>query len=239
MNSINRLQRILVVDDDDKLRQLLCRYLSEQGFEVVSAESGREMDRALRQQGVDLVILDLMLPGEDGLSIARRLRGESTVPIIILSARGDEVDRIVGLEVGADDYLPKPFNPRELLARINSVLRRSDCIEGGGGSGAESVAAFGPYRMNLDNYTLEREGEPVELTTGEFELLRQLVTRPNRVLSRDQLLDLLGDGTEGAFDRSIDVRITRLRKKIEDDPHQPRYIRTVRGVGYRFSDHQD
>ncbi len=228
-------QSIVVVDDDQKLRDLLQRYLHEQGFEVFTAEDGIAMDQLLQQHTPDLIVLDLMMPGEDGLSIARRLRARSEVPIIILSAKGEEVDRIVGLEVGADDYLPKPFNPRELLARIHSVLRRVEKPRGGT---AENVLLFGPYRMDLDSYTLKRSGKLVELTTGEFELLRHLVSRPNRAMSRDVLLDLLDDGVEGAFDRSIDVRITRIRKKIEEDPHHPHYIKTVRGVGYLFSDQE-
>jgi DNA-binding response OmpR family regulator len=231
----NSTQTVIVVDDDQKLRDLLRRYLHEQGFEVLTAEGGMAMDRLLQQQSPDLIVLDLMMPGEDGLSIARRLRAQSDVPIIILSAKGEEVDRIVGLEVGADDYLPKPFNPRELLARIHSVLRRVEKQQDGV---AENILLFGPYRMDLDSYTLNREGKVVELTTGEFELLRHLVSRPNRVMSRDVLLDLLDDGVEGAFDRSIDVRITRIRKKIEEDPHHPHYIKTVRGVGYLFSDQE-
>ncbi len=235
MNRKSTAQTILVVDDDRKLRDLLQRYLHGQGFEVMVAESGIVMDRMLQETTPDLIVLDLMMPGEDGLSIARRLRAEGEVPIIILSAKGEEVDRIVGLEMGADDYLSKPFNPRELSARIHSVLRRSE-RQSGGGNG--NLLLFGPYRMDLDSYTLMRSGERVELTTGEFELLRHLASRPDRVMSRDVLLDLLDDGVEGAFDRSIDVRITRIRKKIEDDPHHPRYIKTVRGVGYLFSDRE-
>lgn len=228
-------QQILVVDDDQKLRDLLRRYLQEQGFAVETAENGQAMDLVLEQMQPDLIVLDLMMPGEDGLSIARRLRQTGDIPIIILSAKGDEVDRIVGLEVGADDYLAKPFNPRELLARIHSVLRRSEKREEGQ---AEPRIQFGPYQMDLNSYSLMKGNERVELTTGEFELLRHLAARPNHVMSRDYLLDLLDDGVEGAFDRSIDVRITRIRKKIEEDPHHPRYIKTVRGVGYLFSDQE-
>lgn len=234
-HSPSAVQTILVVDDDRKLRDLLQRYLREQGFAVVTAEDGVAMDRSLQEASPDLIVLDLMMPGEDGLSIARRLRARGEIPIIILSAKGEEVDRIVGLEMGADDYLSKPFNPRELLARIHSVLRRS---EKRGEEAGGNILQFGSYRMDLDSYTLSRNGQLVELTTGEFELLRHLAARPNRVMSRDALLDLLDDGVEGAFDRSIDVRITRIRKKIEDDPHHPHYIKTVRGVGYLFSDQE-
>jgi DNA-binding response OmpR family regulator len=233
-------QRILVVDDDQKLRDLLCRYLNEQGFDVSTAEDGVDMDHKLQGSTPDLIVLDLMMPGEDGLSIARRLRAEGEIPIVILSAKGDEIDRIVGLEVGADDYLAKPFNPRELLARIHSVLRRADKpqVVGAQPAQSDSQLSFGPYCMDLDSYSLTRGEEYIELTSGEFELLRHLASRPNHVMSRDHLLDLLDDGVEGAFDRSIDVRITRIRKKIEADPHHPHYIKTVRGVGYLFTDQE-
>ncbi len=224
-------KKILIVDDDKKLRELLARYLKEQGYQVDAAGDGKEMDRMLPRSAPDLIVLDLMMPGEDGLSIARRLRAEGEIPIIILSAKGEEVDRIVGLEMGADDYLSKPFNPRELLARINSVLRRAEQK----GSQQRNVIIFDDYRMDLESYSLTHNGEPVELTSGEFELLRHLAEHPNHVMSRDHLLDLLDSGMEEAFDRSIDVRITRIRKKIEQDPHHPRFIKTVRGVGYLFS----
>lgn len=230
-------KKILIVDDDHKLRALLGRYLGEQGYLTEAAEDGKEMDRLQTDFQADLIVLDLMLPGEDGLSIARRLRAKSEIPIIILSAKGEEIDRIVGLEMGADDYLPKPFNPRELLARIQSVLRRVEQTGTTPQPENHSVIQFGEYQMDLDRYTLVRNhGGVVDLTTGEFELLRHLVSHPNRVMSRDHLLDLLDDGVEGAFDRSIDVRITRIRKKIEQDPHHPQLIKTVRGVGYLFSD---
>ncbi|HIJ23478.1 MAG: response regulator [Gammaproteobacteria bacterium] len=229
-------RKVLVVDDDLKLRQLLCRYLNENGFEVDAAEDGREMDQKLSSFAADLIVLDLMLPGEDGLSIARRLQNSSEIPIIILSAKGDEMDRIAGLEIGADDYLSKPFNPRELLARIQSVLKRTGKIrEDQQESLKQNKIVFGPFLMDLDSHILSREGETIALTSGEFELLRHLASRPNHVLSREQLLDFLDDGVEGAFDRSIDVRITRIRKKIESNPQAPEYIQTVRGVGYRFT----
>jgi DNA-binding response OmpR family regulator len=229
-------RKVLVVDDDLKLRQFLCRYLNENGFEVDAAEDGREMDQKLSSFAADLIVLDLMLPGEDGLSIARRLQNSSEIPIIILSAKGDEMDRIAGLEIGADDYLSKPFNPRELLARIQSVLKRTGKIrEDQQESLKQNKIVFGPFLMDLDSHILSREGETIALTSGEFELLRHLASRPNHVLSREQLLDFLDDGVEGAFDRSIDVRITRIRKKIESNPQAPEYIQTVRGVGYRFT----
>ena len=225
-------EHLLVVDDDPQLRALLARYLGEQGFRVSTVTDGAAMDALLARERPDLVILDLMLPGEDGLSIARRLRSRGHVPIIILSARGEDVDRIVGLEVGADDYLAKPFNPRELLARIRAVLRRP----------AEQAAAapvalqrFGLFTLDVARHVLLRAGAEITLTAGEFALLRVLVENPNRVLTRDQLIEHLKGYERAAFDRSIDVRVTRLRRKIEDDPAAPRYLRTVWGEGYLFT----
>ena len=226
--------KILVVDDDADLRRLLGEYLTREGFEVAGVENGTAMDAWLAEHDADLLILDLMLPGEDGLSLARRLRTSSQIPIVMLSARGEDVDRIVGLEVGADDYLSKPFNPRELLARIRAVLRRQTqtaaaAAEDGGG------LVFGPYRMDPERRELSRDGEPVPLTGGEFDLLLVLVERPNRVLDRDSLLDLIKGYERSPFDRSIDVQVARLRAKIEPDTKQPRYIRTVWGRGYVFT----
>jgi DNA-binding response OmpR family regulator len=228
--------KILVVDDDPGLCDLLQRYLSEQGFEVSVAADGEEMDERLKAQPVDLLILDLMLPGEDGLAIARRLRSESGLPIIILSARGDEVDRIVGLEVGADDYLPKPFNPRELLARIRAVLRRQvdnetpeDASEG------HQVFQFGDFTLDLASHQLTNTEGNVPLTSSEFSLLEIFVQHPNWVLSRDKLVDLLKGYDRSPYDRSIDIRVTRLRRKIEQDPSDPRFILTIWGEGYLFS----
>jgi len=226
--------QLLVVDDDPGLRDLLTRYLHEQGYEVTAVADGVAMDRQLEQQHVDLVVLDLMLPGEDGLSLARRLVSEWGLPIIILSARGEDVDRIVGLEVGADDYLAKPFNPRELLARVRAVLRRR-ASSGEGDREEERVYRFGPYRLDVDAQRLTRDGEEVSLTTGEFTLLRILVEHPRRVLDRDTLLDLIKGYERQPFDRSIDVRVARLRSKIEADSREPRYIRTVWGRGYLFA----
>jgi len=226
---------LLVVDDDPGIRDLLSRYLAQQGYRVEVVGDGREMDQWLQHKRPDLVILDLMLPGEDGLSLARRLRSDSDVPVVMVSARGDEVDRIVGLEVGADDYLAKPFNPRELLARIRAVLRRRAPVP------AEPEAVepsadhtFGPYRLDLDSRRLLRDDQQVDLSRAEFELLEVLVLHPNRVLSRDFIMEALGGQDRDAFDRSIDVRVTRLRRKIEQDPSHPVYIRTVWGVGYQF-----
>jgi two-component system phosphate regulon response regulator OmpR len=224
--------RILVVDDDSALRALLSDYLAREGFSVGGAEDGAAMDAWLAEQTTDLIILDLMLPGEDGLAIARRLRARTNIPIIMLSARGDEIDRIVGLEVGADDYLPKPFNPRELLARIRAVLRRHNPTPT---PESEPCIRFGPYRLDLVQRELRRGDQPVLLTSGELELLRILAEHPDRVLDRDRLLDLLKGYERSPFDRSIDVQIARLRSKIEPDTKNPRYIRTVWGKGYMFT----
>jgi DNA-binding response OmpR family regulator len=228
--------RILVVDDDPDLRELLIGYLAREGFTVSGAEDGRAMDGALAQSTPDLVLLDLMLPGEDGLSIARRLRQTTALPIIMLSARGDDIDRIVGLEVGADDYVAKPFNPRELLARIRAVLRRRSPVQPAAEPDADDdVFVFGPFRLDLRTRELQKDGEPVPLTGGELDLLATLTAHPNRVLDRDRLLDLLKGYDRAPFDRSIDVQIARLRAKIEPDTKHPRYIRTVWGKGYMFT----
>ena len=223
--------KVLIVDDDPALRDLLGRYLREQGFDVALVGDATEMDRYLQEQTPELIVLDLMLPGEDGLSIAKRLRSDAGPPIIMLSARGEDIDRIVGLEVGADDYLAKPFNPRELLARIRAVLRRGHepAKEG------HSTMRFGPYRLDTARRRLFRGSEPVALTSGEYALLEAFVQHPNRVLSRDQLVDLLKGYERSPFDRSVDVRVTRLRRKIEPDPSRPVYITTVWGEGYLFS----
>jgi len=226
-------EHLLVVDDDPQLRDLLARYLGEQGFRVSAVADGAAMDALLAHEQPHLVILDLMLPGEDGLSIARRLRAQNHVPIIILSARGEEVDRIVGLEVGADDYLPKPFNPRELLARIRAVLRRP--AQQPVTTASPTRYRFGPFSLDIERRTLMRADEEIALTAGEFALLRVLTEHPNHVLSRDHLIDLLKGYDRSPFDRSIDVRVTRLRRKIEDDPSLPRYLRTVWGEGYMFT----
>jgi two-component system, OmpR family, phosphate regulon response regulator OmpR len=225
---------LLVVDDDPGIRELLSDYLSGQGFEVESAADAGEMDQTIERRRPDLVVLDLMLPGEDGLSIARRLKAAWKLPIIMLSARGDDVDRIVGLEVGADDYLPKPFNPRELLARIRAVLRRG-AETGTEAEESERSSLFGPFKLDLNAHILSRAGEEISLTAAEYSLLEVFVQHPNRVLSRDQLMDLLKGFERDPFDRSIDVRVTRLRRKIEPDPANPVYIRTVWGQGYLFA----
>ena len=225
--------RLLVVDDDPGLRELLTRYLTEQGFEVVAVPDGQAMEKYLAAQSADLVILDLMLPGEDGLALARRLRARGEIPIVMLSARGEELDRIVGLEVGADDYLAKPFNPRELLARTRPVLRRRAAPATVETAGA--AQRFGPYALDIASHRLTREGTEVPVTSAEFTLLRVFLEHPNRVLSRDTLLSLIKGYERDPFDRSIDVRVARLRRKIEPDPESPTYIRTVWGAGYLFA----
>jgi two-component system phosphate regulon response regulator OmpR len=223
---------LLLVDDDPEIRELTEAYLSQQGFHVACVDSGETMDAYLAEHAVDLIILDLMLPGEHGLSIARRIKGNGT-PIVIISAQGDDVDRIVGLEVGADDYLSKPFNPRELLARIRAVLRRAS-----GGSievpASESKVQFGRFQLDMSSHQLTREDEVVPLTSGEFDLLAILVKHPNKVLDRDRILDLLTGAERSPFDRSIDVRVTRLRAKLEPDPAAPVFIKTIWGKGYMF-----
>lgn len=227
---MDKNQRILIVDDDSELAEMLSQFLTTHGFFPVVALDGAQASAAFAAVPPDLVILDLMLPGEDGFSIARRLRAQSDVPIIMLSARGDDIDRIIGLETGADDYMPKPFNPRELLARIRAVLRRRTQAV----SSVTTMITFGLYRLNLDAHTLMREKDSIELTTGEFTLLRILAQHPNKVLSRDALVSLVQGDERMPFDRSIDVRVTRLRRKIEPDPERPVYIRTVWGTGYLF-----
>lgn len=225
---------VYVIDDDAGIRELVAEYLTSQGYAVETAADAVALERLLAAKTPDLVVLDWMMPGEDGLSVARRLRAQPGFPpIIMLSARGEDIDRIIGLEVGADDYLPKPFNPRELLARIRAVLRRGTGTTPPATDGARRVA-FGPYSVNLDARTLSRDGAEIALTGGEYELLEIFVTHANRALSRDWLMDRLRGFERDPFDRSIDVRVNRLRKKIEDDPAHPAYIRTQRGQGYIF-----
>lgn len=227
--------KVLIVDDDARLRELLSRYLMEQGFTVKGVGDAPAMDRALHREHYDLIVLDLMLPGEDGLTICRRLRAaENTVPIVMLTAKGDEVDRIIGLEMGADDYLPKPFNPRELVARVHAVLRRQPTTLPGAPTLDDEVVRFGSIVVNLGTRSLTRDGEDVTLTTGEFSLLKVLLQHPRQPLSRDKLMELARGREYGVFDRAIDVQISRLRKLVEDDPSKPRYLQTVWGFGYVF-----
>ncbi len=226
--------RVVVVDDDPKLRELLRRYLSEQGLDVSLAADGQALNKLLLRDQFSLIILDLMLPGEDGLSILRRLRGSNdATPIILLTAKGEDIDRIIGLEMGADDYLAKPFNPRELLARITAVLRRAPA-ETAATTPETGTVEFGPFVLDLATRVLSRNGNPVTLTTGEYALLKTLVRHARQPLSREKLM-LLARGREyDSFDRSLDVQVSRLRKLLEVDPAAPRYLQTVWGVGYVF-----
>ena len=226
-------ERILVLDDDPEICELTQAYLQQQGFEVATVQSGEALNTYLEDHTVDLLVLDLMLPGEHGLTIAQRLKKDRDLPIIIISAQGDDVDRIVGLELGADDYLAKPFNPRELLARIRAVLRRTGrpayAVQE-----TSSAAQFGAFTLDLASHQLRRGDEDIPLTSGEFDLLAILVSHPNKVLHRDRILDLLTGAERSPFDRSIDVRITRLRSKLENDPANPVFIKTIWGKGYMF-----
>jgi DNA-binding response OmpR family regulator len=228
------IPHILVVDDDPDLRELLRSYLGSNGFSVAVAADGVAMRDEILVRTPDAIVLDLMLPGEDGLALTRALRANSSVPILMLSARGEELDRVIGLEVGADDYLAKPFGPRELLARLRALLRRGPP---GVAIPAQSTALprFGPYQLDTLGHRLLKDGQELSLTSAEYDLLAALVAHPNRVLSRDKLVDLLRGYERDPFDRSIDNRVTRLRRKIEHDPAAPAYIRTVRGEGYLFN----
>lgn len=232
----NHQAKILVVDDDVRLRDLLRRYLTEQGFNVVTAENAQAMNKLWIRERYDLLVLDLMLPGEDGLSICRRLRGAGDMtPIIMLTAKGEDVDRIVGLEMGADDYLPKPFNPRELVARIGAVLRRigPDEIPGAPSETPQSFS-FGDFVLDLGTRTLKKNGQSVPLTTGEFSVLKVFARHARQPLSREKLMELARGREYEVFDRSLDVQISRLRKLLEPDPSNPLYIQTVWGLGYVF-----
>ena len=227
--------KILVIDDDPRLRELLVRYLTEQGFQVQALADARELDKKLQRDPPHLLVLDLMLPGEDGLADCRRLRGSGeTVPVIMLTAKGEDIDRIVGLEMGADDYLPKPFNPRELVARIHAVLRRHTEHLAPGAPAADGTISFGPYRLDLTTRTLLRGDTVVPLTTGEFGLLKVLAMHPRQPLAREKLMLLARGRDHDVFDRAIDVQVSRLRKLIEADAGAPRYIQTVWGFGYVF-----
>ena len=222
-------QRILVVDDDPGLRELLDGYLRDSGFEVQTVADGDAMRAELARTPFDLIVLDLMLPGEDGLTLCRRLRAHSSVPILMLTARGDEFERVLGLEMGADDYLAKPFSPRELLARIRSILRRA----GDRGSDASSRIGFDGWTLDLGaHHLVDPEGVVVVLSTGEFRLLRALAENLNRVLTRDQLIDAIAGREANRLERTVDVLVSRLRKRLRDDAREPRMIRTVRSEGY-------
>lgn len=244
--------RILVVDDDPELRSLLKQYLESHGFQVLLAADGpalwEQLAGASSQAPIDAFVLDQLLPGEDGLSLIRGLRGHYSQPILMLSSKGEDHDRIIGLEVGADDYLTKPFNPRELLARLRALLRRgapikatpsenrqeSPLVDSNAGGAEPQVVTFGPHRLDLLRRTLHRDGEPMELTSGEFDLLALFARQPHRPLNRDALLIALKGYEHAPFDRSIDTAVSRLRRKLESDPSRPRFIRTLRAVGYLF-----
>ncbi|HZF84379.1 MAG TPA: two-component system response regulator OmpR [Burkholderiaceae bacterium] len=230
------LARILIADDEADLRALLERYLGDQGYAVRTVEGAAPLDRLLARERFDVLVLDVMMPGEDGLSVCRRLRAQGeTIPIVMLTARGDPVDRIVGLEMGADDYLPKPFNPRELLARIQALVRRQRMLGAHGGPmGEDGELRFGAHVLHLGRRTLHKGDAEVPLTTGEFGLLAALAQNAGRPLGRERLIELARGRDHEATDRSIDVQVMRLRKLIEADPAQPRHIRTVWGVGYVF-----
>jgi two-component system, OmpR family, response regulator len=233
---MDSLSRIAVVEDDPEISRMMTAYMTDNGFEVAAARSGRDLDRVMSSGGkIDCVILDVGLPGEDGLSICRRIRGKSSVPIIMVTGRGTDTDRIVGLELGADDYLPKPFNPRELLARVRAVMRRS--------AQAEQPQTEAPQTLMFEGWRLDMarrqlfapDGAPRTLTSGEFNILAIFCQHPRKVLSRDDLLDLLHGRAAAVFDRSIDVQISRLRRKIETNLKDPSFIKTVRYGGYFFT----
>ena len=227
---------VLVVEDDPEIRVLVGKYLTDNDFRVTTAENASGMDRALADAKIDLIVLDLNLPSEDGLSICKRLRGaDSPIPIVMLTARSEEIDRIIGLEMGADDYLAKPFSPRELLARIRAVLRRTDPERGDEGPGARGFL-FEGWKIDLSlREVFEPQGAKVTLTTAEFELLRVFCERSGRVLSREQLLDLTQGRTGLSQGRSVDILVSRLRRKVEQDPNEPRIIKTIRLFGYFFA----
>lgn len=233
---VERTPKILIVDDDPRLRDLLRRYLGENGFNVLVSENGEAMKRLWVREHFDVLILDLMMPGEDGLAILKRLRAEKDMtPVIMLTARGEDVDRILGLELGADDYLGKPFNPRELLARIHAVLRRRPRQDAPGAPSMENeVVKFGDFELDLGTRVLKKNGEIVPLTTGEFAVLKAFARHPRQPLSRDKLMEMARGREYDAFDRSLDVQVSRLRKLLEPDPSKPRYLQTVWGLGYVF-----
>lgn len=233
---MTRTPHILVVDDHREIRDAVTRYLERNGYRTTAARDAREMDAALKAHHIDLVVLDVMMPGEDGLSACRRLRANLDVPILMLTARGEDIDRIVGLEIGADDYLAKPFNPRELLARITAILRRSARPEPTAGGLGGHRLAFDRWVLDVDRQTLSDEhGATVELTAAELRMLIAFLERPRMVLSRAQLLDLVHGRNWDVFDRAVDNQVSRLRRKIEADPDRPRLIRTVRGSGYSLN----
>jgi two-component system, OmpR family, response regulator len=236
MSVMSKPPHILVVDDHREIRDAVTRYLQKNGLRATAAKDAVEMDSMLATGHYDLIVLDVMMPGEDGLSVCRRLSASGEVPILMLTALGEETDRIVGLEIGADDYLAKPFNPRELLARIKAILRRAERTETSAGSLTGHRVTFAQWTLDTDRRVLiAAAGEEVLLTSAEFKLLTVLLERPRRVLSRDQLLDLTSGRAAAVFDRTIDNQISRLRRKVEVDPARPAIITTVRGGGYSLN----
>ncbi len=233
MSAMAAQDHVLIVDDDAETRSLLQKYLQKQGYRVTTAADGRALRKALEIGRPDLIVLDLMLPGEDGLELCRDLRTRSNLPVIMLTARDEETDRIVGLEMGADDYLGKPFNPRELLARIKSVLRRARSLPENLEPEAVRLVRFAGWTLDADTRNLTApDGIVVPLSGSEFKLLRVFLAHPNRVLSRDQLIDLMISREAGPFDRAIDVQVSRLRQRLREDAREPRIVKTVRGEGY-------
>ena len=228
----NEQPHIALVDDDPKIRELTAKYLSDQELSVKTAANGSELDKLMKNNNISLIILDLMMPEESGLNICQRLRVNNVdIPIIMLTAKGDEVDRIVGLEMGADDYLPKPFNPRELLARVNAILRRQqhNSIQN-----TKDVFEFGDFSFDISNRSLHKNEQEIQITAGEYDLLRVFAERPKQPLSRDQIMQLAKGKELDVFDRSIDVQISRLRRLIEEDPNKPKFLQTKWGFGYIF-----
>jgi two-component system phosphate regulon response regulator OmpR len=226
-------QLVVLVDDDPGIRELTAKYLTDQGLSTITADSGKSLDLVLKNNDISLIILDLMMPDETGLNICQRLRvNEVTIPIIMLTAKGDEVDRIVGLEMGADDYLPKPFNPRELLARITAILRRQATAKI---LSKNKVIKFGDFIFNIEQRSLYKKNVEISITTGEYDLLKVFVERPMQPLSRDQIMQLSRGKELDVFDRSIDVQISRIRKLLEEDPNKPAFLQTKWGFGYIFN----
>ncbi|MYM36321.1 response regulator [Duganella sp. FT50W] len=242
---MNPADRILLVEDDPRLAEMLTEYLGQSGFRVTHAPTGRLAMDHIAAADIDAVILDLMLPDMDGLDVCRQLRATSDVPVLMLTARGDAIDRIVGLEIGADDYLPKPFEPRELLARLRAILRRrvdprgGETARAGGEAANANVLRFGRLEVDPAAHAARLDGKPCDLTAYQFDLLLVMARHAGRVLSRDALMDLLKGEPLEAFDRSIDVHMSRIRAGVEDDPKKPRRIITVRGAGYLFAKVQD
>jgi two-component system OmpR family response regulator len=233
---VSESQRLLVIDDDREIRDLVSRLLTRHGYEVVTGRDGKEMDAALERSRFDLLVLDVMLPGRSGLELCRDLRARSAIPILMLTAMGDETDRVVGLEIGADDYIAKPFGPRELLARVRAMLRRSKLSAAVAQPRNAKQLRFAGWTLDIGRRRLETpDGVIVGLTTGEFELLVAFAEHPQRVLNRDQLLDLSRGRDAAPFDRSVDVQVSRVRRKLADDPRLPNMIVTVRGDGYMFT----